>query len=417
MRIPLLIVILIGGALSAPADDNWPQFRGPDADGHVRGTGFPLKWSEKENVIWKTAIHDRGWSSPVIWKNQIWMTTATADGHTLYAVCVDRQNGQIIRDIHVFDVEKPEHIAATNSYASPTSVIEDGRVYVHYGTYGTACIDTESGEILWTRRDLICNHEEGAGSSPMLVGDRLVVNVDGRDFQYVIALNKATGKNVWKTNRSSDYSQVPVNQRKAYCMPIVVPRGNGTQLVSPGAKAVVAYNSATGEELWNVRHNGWSMAPRPVYGHGLVFAIIDYDHPELWAIRPDGSGDVTGTHVVWKNTKGMPSRPSFVLVDDLIFLVNSDGICSCVEAKSGDLVWKDRIDGKYSGSPIVADGRIYFFNENSVTTVIKASRKFEVLAVNPLDNEQLSASPAAAGNAFFVRTEKFLYRIEESATK
>ncbi|MFM2095322.1 MAG: hypothetical protein RIS70_2446 [Planctomycetota bacterium] len=195
-------------------------------------------------------------------------------------------------------------------------------------------------------------------------------------------------------------------------MPAVVPRGEGKQLVSPGAKALISYDPATGKELWKVRHEGWSMAPRPLYGHGLVFAVIDYDHPELWAVRPDGNGDVTDSHIAWKITKTIPSRPSFLLVDDHLYLVNSDGIASCVEAKSGNVVWKERIAGKYSASPLYADGKIYFFSELGVTTVIKAAPTFEVLSINTLDEQQLSASPAAANDALFIRTESYLYRVE-----
>ena len=397
--------------------DSWSEFRGPRGDGHSDSEGLPLRWSESksENITWKTRIHGRGWSSPILWGQQVWMTTATADGHKLSAVCVDRDSGKIVHDIHVFDVEQPQPIASGNSYASPTPAIEEGRVYVHYGTYGTACLDTATGNRVWERRDLKCDHESGAGpgSSPALVGDLFVVNVDGRDVQYVIALNKANGKTVWKTDRSVDFSQTPVNQRKAFCTPIVVPRGSGNQLVSPGAKALIAYDTATGNELWKVRHRGFSVAPRPVFGHGLVFALIDHDSPELWAVRADGSGDVTDSHVVWKMTQGMPSRSSPLLIGDLLFVVNNDGIASCLEARTGELVWKQRIGGNYSASPVCADGRIYFFNENAVGTVIQPSGKFEVLAVNPLHEEQLLASPAVAGRSLFVRTEKHLYRIEE----
>ena len=417
MRASLFLLIAVSASSSLSADDNWWQFRGAAGDGHARVTGFPLKWSEKEHVVWKTPIHDRGWSSPVVWRNQLWMTTSTVDGHKLFAVCVDRDSGKIVHDIHVFDVQRPEPIAAPNSYASPTPVIEERRVYVHYGTYGTACLDSVTGSIVWTRRDLNCSHEAGPGSSPFLVGNLFVVNVDGTDVQYVIALDKTSGKTVWKTNRSVDYSQTPVNQRKGYCMPIVIPRGSGTQLVSPGGKAVIAYDPATGDELWKVRHRGWSMTPRPVFGLGLVFLIMDYDHPELWAIRPDGNGDVTDSHVVWKVTRGMPSRSSPLLIDGLLFLVNSGGVASCVEATTGELVWQERIEGEYSASPIYANDRIYFFNEDAVSTVIKPSRRFEVLAVNPLAEEQLMASPAAAGKSLFIRTAKHLYRIEDSSSK
>jgi outer membrane protein assembly factor BamB len=418
MRFALCLLIILNSSISVIADENWWQFRGPAGDGHAASARLPLKWNEEENVVWKIQIHDRGWSSPVIWKNQVWMTTALGDGTKLFAVCADRDSGKITHDIHVFDVRKPQRIATVNSYATPTPVVEQGRVYVHYGTYGTACIDSGSGDIVWTRRDLKCDHETaaGPGSSPTLVGDLLVMNVDGRDVQYVIALDKATGKDAWKTKRSVDFSKVPVHERKAYCTPKLVPRGKGMQLVSIGAKAVVSYDPMTGHELWTVRHRGWSIAPRPVFGHGLVFAIVDRDHPELWAIRPDGKGDVTDSHVVWREKRGMPRRSGPLLVGDLLFVVSHDGIATCLEAKTGKEVWKNRLKGDYSASPLHAADRLYFFNEDSVCTVIRPSRQFEVLAVNKLGQEQLMASPAVAGQSLFVRTEKSLYRIEDTSS-
>ncbi|MFO1021399.1 MAG: PQQ-binding-like beta-propeller repeat protein [Planctomycetales bacterium] len=395
------------------AGENWPQFRGPSGNGYVSSSGYPLKWNDSEQVIWKIPIHDRGWSSPVIWDDQIWLTSATTNGNRMFALCIDRETGKILHDKLLFTVEHPQPIAPSNTYASPTPVIEAGRVYVHFGTYGTACLDTKTGEVLWQRTDLKCDHESGAGpgSSPMLVDNLLVFNVDGRDVQYVIALDKQTGETVWKTDRSVDFSKVPVHQRKGYCMPIIVPRGPGRQLVSPGGRAVISYVPETGQELWKIQYAGWSIAPRPIYGHGLLFMIADHDHPELWAIRPDGSGDVTNSHIVWKNTKTMSPRSSPILVDDLIFVVNGEGILSCLQAQTGETVWKKRIAGKYSASPLFADSRLYFFNENSATTVIKPARKFEVLAENRLANEPLMASPAAVDGSFVIRTEKHLYRI------
>ena len=410
----LMFCILMVAAASLSAEDQWSQFRGPTGDGHASGE-LPLKWGEKKNVVWKTEIHDRGWSSPVIWQNCVWLTTALDNGRKLFAVCLDRESGKIIHDIHIFDVKKPQRVAAINSYASPTPAIEEGRVYVHYGTYGTACLDSATGGTLWTRRDLNCDHEAaaGPGGSIFLVGDLLVMNVDGRDVQYVIALDKTTGKDVWKTKRSADYSAVPVNQRKAYCTPTLISWRDRKQLVSPAAKAVISYDPASGKELWRVRHRGWSVAPRPIFGHGMVFVIMDHDRPELWAIKPDGKGDVTESHIVWKQKRGMPPRSSPLLVDDLVFVVNHDGIASCIEAKTGEPVWKKRLDGDYSASLFQAGGRIYFFNEDAACTVVKASRKYEILAKNALADERLMASPAAAGNSLFVRTEKHLYRIED----
>ena len=415
-RLSLLVTVtLTSFALASIAlgEETWPQFRGPNGDGHSDATHLPLAWSETENVVWKVPVHDRGWSSPLIWGDQIWMTSATQDGHQMFAICVDRKTGATIHDKKVFDTETLDPISVVNSYASPTGVIEEGRFYAHYGTYGTACLDTATGETLWERRDLKCDHHEGAGSSLMLFGNLLIFHVDGRDVQYVIALDKATGKNVWKTDRSVDFSSVHVNQRKAFCTPIIIEADGQLQLISPGAKGVMGYNPNTGEELWKIRYDGWSMAPRPLFGHGMIFFVDDYEKPNLLAIRPDGHGDVSETHVAWKMSKGIPNRPSPILVGDLLFLVNSEGVAMCVEAKTGETVWKHRIGGNFSASPIEAAGHIYMFDEASVATVIEAGREFKTLSVNKLGDESMFASPAVAGESLFVRTEKLLYRIEQ----
>jgi len=394
------------------AGETWPEFRGPAGNGHADSTGLPVTWSETENVAWKTEIPGRGWSSPVIWHQQIWLTTATPDGKQMFAVCVDRETGKIVRHVKIFDTVNPEPIAVVNSYASPTPAIEEGRVYAHYGTYGTACLNTATGQILWTRRDLNCDHHEGPGSSPILFENLLIVHVDGRDVQYVVALDKHTGKTVWKTNRSVDYSPYMINLHKAFCTPQVIHSGGRLQLISPGAMATMGYDPRTGEELWKVRYRGWSMVPRPLFGHGLIFFINDYERPELWAVRPDGQGDVTGSHVAWTIRRGMPRQPSLLLIGDLLHLVSDDGIVYAVGARTGEEVWKDRIEGNYSASPLYADGRIYFCNRDAVTTVIEPGRHFRVLAVNRLDGEQTMASPAVAGKALFLRTRTHLYRIE-----
>lgn len=408
--------ILFSPPVVRSAEQQWWQFRGPEGNGHSASSGLPLKWDGK-NVVWKTEIHDRGWSSPVVWGDQIWLTTATTKGDKLFALCVDRNSGKIVHDLHLFDVESPMVIALDNTYATPTPVIEEGRVYVHYGTYGTACLDTETGKVLWSRRDLNCDHEAGAGpaSSPTLVGDHLVVHVDGRDFQYIIALDKATGRNAWKTLRSAgfDENNVPVNERKAYNMPTLIPRGEAQQLISVGAKALYSYDPKNGAELWKVSHRGWSIFPRPVFGHGLVYATIDRDKPELWAIRPDGMGDVSETHVVWKKTRRMPDRASPMLVGELLFVMDRNGYLTCLEAKSGAEVWQHRLEEKFSAAPICANDRIYFFSEEGICTVVKPARAFETLATNPIgEGEQLMASPAVHDKAFYIRTARHLYRIE-----
>ena len=397
---------------STPARENWPELRGPDRNGHSTAKKLPLVWSETNNVVWKTAIHNLGWSSPVVWGKQIWLTTATEDGKQLYAVCVDSRTGKIVHDVKVFDTETPEHVASMNSYASPTSAIEAGRVYVHYGTYGTACLDTRDGKILWSRRDLTCDHHEGPGSSVMLYKNLLCFNVDGRDVQYVIALDKRTGKTVWKTNRSVDYTPFATNLRKAFCTPIILEAGGRLQLFSPGAKAMISYGPRSGEELWKVRYNGWSMVPRPLFGHGLLYVITDYEKPELWAVRPDGRGDVTDTHVAWKVAKDMAQTASLLLVEDLLYMVNDGGYAVCVEAKTGNRVWRERLKGKYSASPIYGAGRIYFFSEKNLATVIQPGREFKVLAENQLE-ERVMATPAVAGDALILRSRTHLYGLED----
>ncbi len=404
----LLSALCVASSLAAV---NWPELRGPERNGHALDANPPLSWSETNHIAWKTAIHDLGWSSPVVWGKQIWLTTATADGREMYAVCVDAETGRVVLDVKVFDTPEPEHISSLNSYASPTSAIEADRVYVHYGTYGTACLDTENGKILWSRRDLNCDHHEGPGASLMTDRDRLYVPVDGRDVQYVVALDKATGRTVWKTNRSVDFSQFTSNCRKAFCTPILIEAGGRRQLFSPAAKAMIAYDPDTGAELWKARYNGWSMVPRPLFGHGLLYVVTDYDHPELWAVRPDGQADVTDTHVAWKVVKDMPSTASLLLIDDLLYMVNDQGFALCVEAKTGAVVWRERIGGKHSASPILTPGRIYFFNERNLTTVIAPGREFRVLAESQLD-DRLMASPAVTGDALILRSRTHLYRIQ-----
>lgn len=408
----LVTIVECGTSL---ANEQWSQFRGPEGNGHINSTSLPLEWGENKNISWKTAIHNRGWSSPVIWNNQIWMTTATKDGKKMFALCVDKKTGKILHDIHVFDVKNPQAITIDNTYASPTPVIEEGRVYVHFGTYGTACIDTSNGNIVWTRRDLKCDHETGAGpaSSPFLFDDYMIFNVDGRDVQYVIALDKKSGKTSWKTNRSIDLSKVQINQRKAYGTPLIIPRGEEKQMVSIGAKGVFSYDPKNGKELWKARHRGWSIAPRPVYGQGLVFTLIDRDRPELWAIKPDGDSDITDSHVVWKSSKRMPPRASPLIVGELLFVVDRNGYISCIEAKTGKLIWQERMKGSFSASPIHTKDLIYFFNEETLCTIIKPKRKLEIVATNKLTEGQLMATPAVDENSIYIRTAKFLYRIKE----
>jgi outer membrane protein assembly factor BamB len=409
MHTPLIVLAALGLS-AAPRDHNWPEYRGPFGDGHATATGLPVTWGETKNVRWKTAIHGKGWSSPVVWGDQVWLTTATEDGKKRYAVCLDRRKGTVLRDIKVFDDPKPAYCHPFNSYASPTPAVEKGRVYVHFGSCGTACIDTNTGKILWSRRDFPCDHFRGPGSSPILYRDRLFVNFDGVDRQYVVALSKKNGRTLWKKDRTIDFGAAIGDLRKAYCTPSVIMVGGKPQLISPAAKATLAYDPENGKELWKVYHGGMNAAARPILYGGKVFLCSGDGGLGLLAVRPSGQGDVTGTHIAWKKKQGAPNRSSLLLLDGLLYMITDGGVASCVEPGTGRTVWKHRLNGQFIASPVSAGGHIYFFNRSGTGYVIKAGRTWKLVATNHL-KDGCMGSPAVAGKALFVRTITHLYCI------
>ncbi|MDP6633403.1 MAG: PQQ-binding-like beta-propeller repeat protein [Phycisphaerae bacterium] len=400
-----------------PTGANWPEFRGPSGDGHSSATGLPLKWSPEENIAWKTAVHGTGWSSPVIWGDQIWMTTAENKGKELYAVCVNRTSGKITHDIKLFDVEKPGRINPLNSYASPTPVIEAGRVYVTFGTYGTACLDTKTGKVLWSRRDINCDHDMGPGVSPIAYGSLLIMPMDGCDVQFIIALDRKTGKTAWKTNRGIDYSRRQYDTKKAFCTPIVIEVSGIKQLIAPCADAIIAYNPDNGKELWKVPINGFSIIPRPVFKDGMLYVVTDCSRPQLWALKVAVKNGKPAASIAWKVKKDAPQRSSMLLIDGLLYGMTHRGYALCFDAKTGKTIWRQRMGSAYSASPLYADGRIYLFNERQGTTVIQPGREYKELAVNTLNRSRIMASPAPAGNAIFLRTDTHLYRIEKQTAE
>jgi outer membrane protein assembly factor BamB len=416
MRIVWTVVALGLSALPARAEDVWAQFRGPNGTGLSGAKNLPTRWDEKTNIVWKTAIHDKGWSSPVVWGKQVWLTTARADGKELYALCIDRDSGKVLRDLKVFDVPRPAFCHPFNSYASPTPVIEAGRVYVHFGTYGTACLDTNTGKKLWERRDLDCDHWRGPGSSPILWNDFLYLTFDGHDKQYVVCLNKKDGSTVWKQDRTIDYGTNDGDYKKAYSTPSIILVNGQYQLVSPAAVATIAYDPRTGREIWKVYHGGMNAAAPPVYGSGNVIIApgdVRGGH-KLLAVRPDGKGDVSKTHVAWGTSKSVPTRPAPILVGELLYMVDNGGVASCLEVKTGKPVWTKRLGARsaFTSSPVCAGGHLYIFDEAGLGYVLKAGRKAEVVAVNALADGCMS-TPAVAGRALFVRTRSHLYRIEK----
>jgi outer membrane protein assembly factor BamB len=418
-RIAAILALMVMMVGHVRAGENWPQFRGPD-QGKSDAKGLPLKWSEKENIRWKTPIHGKAWSSPVVFGDQIWMTSATEDGRELYGICVDRNSGKIIHDLKLFDVAVPQFAHKFNSYGSPSPVIEAGRVYITFGSPGTACLDTSNGKVLWERRDFVCNHFRGAGSSPIIFNNLLIMHFDGSDFQFVVGLNKENGHTVWKTPRSVDYQDLDRNGkpqadgdfRKAFSTPVIANFGGAPVMLSLGSKAFYTYDPQTGSEIWRAENrNCHSGSATPSWGNGMVYTCMGFAKGELWAIRPGGSGNVTESNVVWKAKKNIPNKPSVLLVNDLIFMIDDGGIASCVDARTGEDVWRTRVGGNYSAAPLYAEGRIYLFSEEGKTTVIEAGRQYKVLAESQLGDGFMS-SPAAVDGALILRSRTNLYRIE-----
>lgn len=398
--LPIVGLVFLRLAVSAGAQD-WPEFRGPGGQGHSAERGLPLTWSDTEHVAWKVPIPGRGWSSPVIQGTRLWVTTATEGGKSLRAIALDRESGRTVVDVEVFRIGAARLLNEKNSHASPTPIAEDDRVYIHFGAHGTAAID-RSGRILWKTRLDYDNGQHGPGGSPVLYDDLLIVSCDGQDVQFVVALDKQTGKTRWKKYRAG---------HQAYTTPLVVRRADGDQLISVGAFRAIAYEPRTGREIWSVRYgDGFSNVPRPVYADGVVFICTGFQEPSLLAVRVDGRKDVTKTHVTWSIRRSVPLTPSPILVGDELYLISDNGIASCLDAKTGKAHWRVRIGGSHSASPTYADGRIYFLSEDGQSVVIAPGTQFKQLAVNQIDGLAL-ASMAVSNGSFFIRSHTHLYRI------
>ena len=393
----LLLLLLYVPVLA----EDWPEFRGPTGQGISDERGLPLTWSETKNIKWKVAIPGKGWSSPAILGDRIWLTTATEEGKSLRAICVDRNTGAITQNVEVFRLRSLGPMSPKNSLASPTPLLEGDRVYLHFGAHGTACI-TQTGEIVWKTRLDYDNGQHGPGGSPVLYDNLLIVSCDGLDVQYVVALDKLTGKTKWKKLREG---------YQAYTTPLVVKLPAGDQVISPGAFRAVAYEPRTGKEIWQVRYgDGFSNVPRPVYGNGLVFICTGFQEPSLMAVRVDGRGDVTKKQIAWTLKRGAPLTPSPLLVGDELYVITDNGIATCLDAPTGKEHWKARVGGNHSASPIYADGRIYFLSEEGESVVIAPGKELKVLAKNELNGETL-ASMAVSGSSIFVRSRTHLYRL------
>jgi outer membrane protein assembly factor BamB len=382
---------------------DWPEFRGPSGQGHSSERGLPLTWSEDKNIKWKVALPGKGWSSPAIQGDRIWLTAATEDGKSLRALCVDRNTGAMLQNIEVFRLKSAAQTHAKNSHASPTPVLESDKIYLHFGALGTACL-TQAGEIVWKTKLDYDNGQHGPGGSPVIYDNLLIVSCDGQREQFVVALDKLTGKVRWRKYRQG---------AQAYTTPLIVRLPAGDQVISVGAFRAFAYEPRTGKELWNVSYgDGFSNVPRPVFGHGMVFICTGFHQPTLMAVRVDGRGDVTKSHLAWTLKRGVSLTPSPLLVSDELYVVSDNGIATCVDAKTGNMHWQVRLGGNHSASPLYADGRIYFLSEEGESVVIAPGREFKKLATNQLDGATL-ASMAVAGGSIFVRSQTHLYRLSQ----
>lgn len=414
-HIATISLIFLPFAEPAANAQGWVQFRGPNGQGRSSATGVPVAWSATSGIAWKTAVPGLGWSSPIILGDSIWITSASKDGKSLRAIAVDGGSGRIDHDVEVFQPSEPVPRNPKNSWASPSAAVEEGRVYVHFGAMGTACLDAATARILWRNQELVIDHKEGPGSSPILFENLLIVNCDGQDHQYVAALHKSTGKIAWKTKRSAPLRSNP-DYRKAYSTPAIVETSSGPQLVSTGADQVNAYNPRTGEEIWRVRYVGFSNVPVPLVDGDRVYVVTDFPQAQLWALRTDGRGDVTDTHVRWKQPRQIGSSPSPILADGRIYVVTDQGVASCINPANGKIVWQHRLGGSFSASPIFVDGHLYFCNEQGKTTVVVPGDVYREKAASTLPGRIL-ATPAVLGQTLILRTDTQLYRLEAGAAK
>ncbi len=434
MKLTVLFIFLVASLslTHLQAEVLWPQFRGPNGDGHCEAQNVPTEFhKDGDGQKWRTEIPGKGWSSPVVEGNSIWLTSAveveandeekaeimTAQGipskkfkqlqvakHVkLLALEVDRATGEIKREIELTKVETPDSIHGLNSYASPTPFLEASRLYTHFGTFGTFCIDTASGEVLWQAR-LPLKHGVGPGSSPFVYNDLIVLICDGVDQQYVAALDKNTGKEVWRTQRPPMRS-TNGDHHKSYNTPILIePTDGPPQLVCMGAQWLVSYAPETGEEIWKLDHgSGFSVVPRPVFSdkEQLIYISTGFGKPQLWAITPKGE-------VVWQEPKRIPSRPSPLLVGDELFVITEGGIATCFDAADGTAHWTERVGGNYSASPILADGHIYVCNQEGKIALLKPGKTYQLVSESDI-GEQIMASPIALDGQMIIRSAEALY--------
>lgn len=421
MKPSILLLLLIFQLFNGVAQNSWSHLRGDYLDGRAASGSFPVFFDLAESVVWKTPVEGLAWSSPVVWENQIWLTNATADGSKLSVVCIDFASGEILFDCVVFEPDDIQSIHATNSYATPTPAIEEGFVYIHYGTYGSACFNTRDFSLVWERTDMNCQHMQGAASSLMLHGDMLIVHIEGTDVQYLAALDKRNGDIIWQKNRPEAlYRDIAPVYRKAYTTPIVVNVDGVDQLISNGAQLCIAYDLWTGNELWHLWYGYDSTVGMPFFYEDIIYFnsgwIFEPDKPNyvrLFAVDPKGRGDLAQSHLLWQTDQDVPQITTPVVVGDYIYMVHERGTLTCLKARTGEVVWKERLRGMFNASPIYAGGHIYIIDTRGALYILKPGDKFEAVAEYQL-GETVKATPAFVSGNIIIRTEKNLMRLYQN---
>jgi outer membrane protein assembly factor BamB len=408
----LLLTVALVLSSSILTAEEWADLRGPTGQGHTECTNLPTEWSPTKNVAWKQSIPGKGWSTPIRWKDRVFLTTAVAAAkmpkadQSLRCLCLDLSTGKILWNVEIFQQEgaKSPGSHGKNSHASPSAVTDGERVYVHFGHMGTAALDFD-GKILWKEVHKY-NPVHGNGGSPILVDDLLVYSCDGSDQQFVVALDRRSGKTVWKTPRNT-----PGTKRFSFSTPVLITVGSQRQIISPGSDVVLALEPTTGKEIWRVLYkNGYSVVPRPVFGNGLLYVITGYDSPELLAIKPDGTGDVTESHIAWRTKKNVGLTPSLLLHGSELFMVSDAGIASCLNAMTGETHWQQRLNAPFSASPLLSEGKLFLLSEDGQGIVLTATKEFKELGRNEM-KERTFASYSPLPGGFLLRTETTLYRV------
>ncbi len=419
IRLLLFILLSVPVKPMLAQEENWTHFRGSALNG-IAVTEAPLLFNDSLNIKWKTEIPGRGWSSPVVFGEQIWITTASEDGKELFALCLDYESGATVHTIKLFSPDSVMRRHSFNSYATPTPCIEKGFVYTHFGSLGTACINTADGSVVWKRSDFHCDHQQGPASSPVIYRDLLILHYDGNDVRFLVALKKSTGEIAWKKERPREiYPQIPESSRKAYITPLLINVGGRDMLVSNGSGICSGYDPLTGEEIWRVVRGSGGTISMPFSEEGIVYFYTGSQtkesgktFAEILAINPDGNGDITESGILWKKETESLQLLTPVIRNGLIYTVDPRNHMICMDAKTSETVWEIKQKDKYNSSPVYASGKIYFGSKGGEMTVISEGRELNILARNQLEGE-IWATPAILRNSIILRTSTHLYRISK----